>query len=772
MAELDEASSAVGEWGLPQDIEGFSVEALLGEGRAGPVYLARQKRPERRVVLRVLTGGWPDADGRERLRREIAQLTGIEHPGIPRLLGTGTWSSAHGDHPYLVLECIEGRALAAHCDQLRLGIAYRMALVARIAHTVHHLHTYGVVHGGLTAHNILVTPAGEPRVLDFGVGAWRGTAGNEPVGGAGALRSALFVDPAVDLQALGQIATGLATAVKTAGSANRVGPARLPTDLQAVLARALAQPPEAQYGSALEFALDLERWLGHHPVEARLPGPVRRLLLFVRRHRVGVALGGVGAAALAATLVISLRVAGGERQELARTQTRAQELAAANHFLGSTLLASDRSHGENRAATVRSALDQARAQLLEAQDMPDSVDVRIRALLGEAYANLGDVATGLPMQEEAMARADGSQGIDPLLHRQVAIGLARTLVDAGQATRAAALLKPLLAEPAGSDSETRGDWVRIRTVLAEAAMAGNDADGADRYLAEADGNAEHWFGPMSDPALEIHADHIMVAYMRERFREVLRGAQHLADQIARTVGPQHPVRANMLALGGLGAREMDDLGLARRMFLEAAQVCEALYGADATRTLDNRRRVAELDHGLHPGDRAPVAELRRVMDTESRRFGPNARETIAARVSFASAALDVADPGLQAEGERILQETVDGMASGTSPRSLATLSAEFALARRLELTGRSDGALHMYREVRSLATQALGPQHRLVFRSATATAELLEHLRLAGEARQEYAELLPQLRKAYGEKDPRTRQVAQRLAALGPGVSR
>ncbi|MDE3009578.1 MAG: hypothetical protein KGI67_01695 [Pseudomonadota bacterium] len=774
MVRVDELEAALPDPArrdIPEEVDGFSVEALLGDTGIGTVYLARQRRPERRVVLRVLPGIPAAPSDRARAERELGVLLELNEACLPRLFASGNWQSPAGELPYLVMECIDGRPLLESCACAGLDLRARMQLLATIARTVHALHCRGVVHGGLASHNIIITAGKEPRILDAGSGAWRAkpAAAAVPQAEPEAERhdpAPATGGPEADIRALGRIGTELVALAEPVPAASRAANRVVPDDLFAILRQATGARNAAAYGSALEFALDIECWLESRPVTARPGSALHRARLFASRHRAAT-VGGVAAMlALAGMLAASVHLAGGQRAALARAETRSRELAAANHFLGTTLLANERAHAGGHPGSLRSVLDQARAQLLESQDMSDAVDVRVRALLGETYAGLGDVATGLPMQEEAVARAEGSQEVDAVLRKQATIGLARTLAGNGQAARAVNLLKPMLGDEPGSDSEGRMNWARLRTVLIEASLTLGDTDAAERYSRDLDGFAEQWFGATAEPTLNVRATRVMIDYQHAHYRDVLHNAQKLSDDIARWQGPQHPVRASMLALAGLGAREMDNLPLARRLFLEAARVSEALYGPEATRTLDNRRRVAEIDHGQRPADRGPVNELRAVMEAEQRRFGPQGTDTLAATVAFASAALDLADAASQAEGERLLQELVDGMNGGTMPRNLSTIKAEFALAHHMEATGRPDRALQMYREVRATASQSLGPQHQLVFRSGTATAQLLEHLRLAGEARKEYAELLPQLRQAYGEKDPRTRQVAQRLAAL------
>lgn len=750
-------------------IEGFAIERLLGVGAAGPVYLARQRRPERRVVLRVLPCALTEVAPGTPAGHELGLLQQVSHPQLARLYDVVPAVDSDGvTRPCLVLECVEGRGLAAWCERAELDLAARVALLALLARALHPLHVRGLIHGSLEAHQVLVSSAGEPKVLDAGLARWRALDADATPPPCRAPEQhapqAVAADLRADVHALGWIGRALVgdPALPRRSRARRQPDAQL----WAVLDKACAVARDQRYGSALEFALDLEHWLARRPVSALRTGRRQALRLWMGRHPrlAGLSLAAVLAGSLA--VAWSLQLARSEGAALARANARAQELAAANHFLGSTLLTAEPGAAGAHQGSIRKVLDQARTQLLQASELSDGVDIRIRALLGETYASLGDTASGLPMQEEAAARAAGSQDVDPLLRKQVTISLARTLANAGQAARATTLLQPLLGDPPGKDPDSRLNWLRTRIVLTEASMASGNLEQAGRFSQELGSEAERWFGPLAEPSLSVRADRIMLAYLQGRYREVLRDAQHLGDEIARTLGAQHPVRAGMLDLAGLGARELDNLALARRLFLEAAEVNEALYGADAPKTLDNRRRVAELDHGMHPAERAPVEALQQVMQAEQRAFGPDAAASVTAEVAYASAALDLPDAATQAEGERRLQEVVDRMASGVLPRNLSGLKAEFALARHMEDSGRSERALQMYREVRTAASQSLGPQHQLVFRSGAATAQLLEHLRLDGEARQEYADLLPRLRQAYGEQDPRTRRVAQRLAVL------
>ncbi len=145
----------------------YRVLRRLGAGGMGIVYEAEQRGTRRRVALKVLRAGLSSARSLRRFEHEAEVLARLDHPGIARVLEADTFESLGERRPFFAMELIEGRALsdaARELDQRR-----RVELVARIGDAVHHAHQKGVLHRDLKPANVLVTPAGEPKILDFGV---------------------------------------------------------------------------------------------------------------------------------------------------------------------------------------------------------------------------------------------------------------------------------------------------------------------------------------------------------------------------------------------------------------------------------------------------------------------------------------------------------------------------------------------------------------------------------------------------------------------------
>ena len=86
--------------------------------------------------------------------------------GVARLYDAGV--TAQGQ-PYLVLEYVEGEPVTAYCGRLRLDIKARLSLFLEVLRGVQYAHTNLIVHRDLKPSNILVTKAGEIRLLDFAI---------------------------------------------------------------------------------------------------------------------------------------------------------------------------------------------------------------------------------------------------------------------------------------------------------------------------------------------------------------------------------------------------------------------------------------------------------------------------------------------------------------------------------------------------------------------------------------------------------------------------
>lgn len=350
-----------------QTVGAYTLERELGHGGMGSVWLARRTdgRYEGQVAIKFLQAGLFGSGGVARFEREGSILARLDHPHIARLLDAGVSPDTH--QPYLVLEYIDGEPIDRYCIHRAPGTEALIRLFLDVLAAVAHAHARLILHRDLKPSNILVTNAGEVKLLDFGIAkllddATRPGAASDLTHQAGNAYTPHFATPeqiqgaevttATDVYALGVLLYLLLsgrhpTLGEAEGELDRlravieVEPRRLSDavlrqggplaekrareargDLDTILAKAMKKAPAERYANAADLAEDLRRYLDHEPIAARPDTPAYVIGKYVRRHRVGVAAGSTAVLAL----VIGIGVALQQGQEARRQRAQAEGL--------------------------------------------------------------------------------------------------------------------------------------------------------------------------------------------------------------------------------------------------------------------------------------------------------------------------------------------------------------------------------------------------------------------------------------------------------------
>jgi serine/threonine protein kinase len=143
----------------------YRLERRLGAGGMGEVYLARDTRLDRLVAIKFLTAP-SDEQSRRRLLKEARSVAGLDHAGICAVYEVGT---DPGGSDFIAMQYIEGETLATRLRRGRLRPDEALSLGSHICDALIAAHRHGIVHRDLKPHNIIVTPAGLPKLLDFGL---------------------------------------------------------------------------------------------------------------------------------------------------------------------------------------------------------------------------------------------------------------------------------------------------------------------------------------------------------------------------------------------------------------------------------------------------------------------------------------------------------------------------------------------------------------------------------------------------------------------------
>lgn len=143
----------------------YDVERELGRGGMATVLLARDRKHERRVAIKVLDPELGAVLGHERFQSEITVTAALQHPNLLPLFDSG---EAAGQL-YYVMPYVEGETLRARLERERqLPIDETVRLVTAIAGALDYAHERGVIHRDLKPENVLLQ-AGQPVVADFGI---------------------------------------------------------------------------------------------------------------------------------------------------------------------------------------------------------------------------------------------------------------------------------------------------------------------------------------------------------------------------------------------------------------------------------------------------------------------------------------------------------------------------------------------------------------------------------------------------------------------------
>ncbi len=156
----------------PATLGRYRVEAQIGRGSMGAVYLGHDPQIGRQVAIKTLAlsrefSGTKLVEARERFFREAETAGRLQHPDIVTIYDVGEAQEL----AYIAMEFIRGHDLQMHASASRLlPLPQLLEIAARVAEALAHAHSQGVVHRDIKPANVMIDPdAGLVKVMDFGV---------------------------------------------------------------------------------------------------------------------------------------------------------------------------------------------------------------------------------------------------------------------------------------------------------------------------------------------------------------------------------------------------------------------------------------------------------------------------------------------------------------------------------------------------------------------------------------------------------------------------
>jgi serine/threonine protein kinase/Tfp pilus assembly protein PilF len=802
----------------------YRVLRTLGAGGMGEVYLAERADAqfEQQVAIKVVYGGALSRSVQSRLKMERQILAQLDHPNIAHLLDGGELPDGSA---YIVMEYVDGTAIDAYCDSNRLDIFARLKLFQIVCAAVHYAHQNLIVHRDLKPSNILVTAAGLPKLLDFGIAKIldERQSRNHTLAVTHADIRIMTPDHASPEQVRGQVITTssdvyvlgvllykllagagpfvissmrlaeieraicendpvpphVAVATDDSPQALELADARNTTpkrlrralrgDLDNIVLMAMRKESERRYGSAQQLAGDIQRYLDGLPVIARRDTLPYRTTKFVRRHWLPVS-AGVSAvfmviAFATMTYMQSLRISA-ERDRVAQQRERAEHERAraeeVSSFLVNLFKMSDPEENRGNQVTARELLDSSAKRLQSSlQDQP-ATKAALLATVGSVYDSLGQYQDALPILNESLKLQSQSHD-SPRVATLIEIGQAQ--IGAGDLGAAEAPLQQALhiaQADFGSSSAEVGRTLWELGVLRH--QQGREPEAKELYLQSLQ-TLESANAPESDISNVL--DDLATIYAREHQWQLAKQTYERALRIdQRVLGDDHPRVATRLNNLAVVAQNMGDLKQAEALYRDAIARFKVAFGDRHPQT---GGAVGNYGLFLQREGRLTEAEpqLRNALNVMLSLYGPDNYNVGYARVSLA---MLLHDKGDLAASENEFRQAIASYDKSLPMKHPYRAAALMHFAHLLVDRGKYGEALTMSTESVKIWTATGSPSSPPLAQARAIHAYALEHLNRSREAGLELEQAMPIMVAARGPDDAFVRRAQLWLKAAHPAT--
>ena len=701
---------------VPDDLKigAWKVTRLIGRGGMGVVYEAVRAEGDftQRVAVKLLRHEAIAEVERFQVERQI--LARLEHPGIARLYDGGI---APDGRPYMVMELIEGEPINEYCARTQASSGPRMRLFNQVCEAVAYAHRNLVVHRDLKPANILVTAAGQVKLLDFGVAKLlAGEEGNltRTVGAPLTLASAApeqllgdAVTTATDVYALGLLLFELLTGTRPWSPAGEpiahamrvvlerpapapsvlaatlvkppLPPRLLRGDFDAIVGKALRKEPSHRYETVDALRLDVERAMRGEAVAARSGARLYQFGRVVRRYR--------WAAVAVVLVVLSLAVGLGaaawqekrvlvERDEARLKADREEALRYQLTRLFRTAI-TDQGKGP---ATPKSMIDASAQRVLrEYRDDPRQAG-EILITLADLYGALQDVEGEAALLEGFLQNVDAR--VSPVV-----------LAEARQTFASVELLRGHTAHAGELLTQSEAFWASVPNRYAEERLVGlgtrarerreaGDLDGAIATMRAAIEQRIELSGRLNHETAVLYNSFGITLAAANRLDEALDAFRETLA-IYRGMGLGDELDAQV-ALGNMGKLELrtGHLGEAESMLAEAIQRERALAGNSAAvaSVMGYYGRVLAMTGRADRG----LATLTEAVAMAAQYSGPTSPLTVQNRLFLGEAQLAAGD---LASARATLTQDYQGALAQYGAQHPLTLRTQLALSRLLLAEG-------------------------------------------------------------------------------------
>jgi serine/threonine protein kinase len=229
---------------MPETIGHYNVLDRIGSGGIGEVFRARDTRLGRTVALKVVSNEIAsNPERRARFLADVRPLMALSHPNIATVYEVAEEAGA----VYLVLEFVPGEPLSRLIAGRGLNARRAIEYAIQIADALAEAHAVGIAHHDLTTANVVITPKGTVKLLDFGLASWT--------------QSGRSRGPQDDIFSLGTVIVEMITGRRFDDQASAARPPvvgrEVPEEFDPIVSRMLTQEADARYESPATAAAEL-----------------------------------------------------------------------------------------------------------------------------------------------------------------------------------------------------------------------------------------------------------------------------------------------------------------------------------------------------------------------------------------------------------------------------------------------------------------------------------------------------------------------------------
>ncbi len=759
----------------------------LGHGGMGVVYLAERAddQYEKRVALKLI---WPGLGSAERVRRfrgERQILADLDHPGIAKLLDGGTTDDGM---PFLVMEYMEGETIDRYCERHALPLEGRLRLFRAVCDAVAFAHQHLVIHRDLKPANILVTTAGDVKLLDFGIAKLLQDDRKNTAAPTAPLMTPQYASPeqvrrqrigtSTDVYSLGVVLYELLTGQRpydvsrttpaelesvvceqdppSPSSTTRqafptgggpVGWMRLRGDLDAIVGKAMRKERAARYGTVSALAADIDRYGADEPVRARKGTWTYRGRKFLRRHWVAL---GVGAAFVAMATTFTVRVVD-ERDKATQALTLLVDLYELSE-----------PGGDQRRVADAADPDLVRRSnaLIEAHASQPQIQAELLDATGRLYQELGLYDEARPRLERAISLRRRSG--DRTALAQSLGSIADLFLATDDLDRAVALYEEALdlhrQELPADDPRLAESVNNLANALAER----GDLAEAEPLYREALGRRVARHGERHEAVAESHNNLALVLWDLGDLAGTEEHLRRAHVTYRQTLGDDHTDYA--MALGNLGnlMTEQGRFEEAEPMLRKTLEIDRRERGDDHSDVALDRDNLATL---LRRAGRLEEAaeERREALRIRQRHFGEGHRDILA---GFSNLATVLVDDGRLEEAEVLERRALAGWLAKTPLDALDVAYSRENLGAILRARGDLDASETELRSALESRLQRQGNEHVNVGRTRRNLGLTLFDQGRFTEAATELRHALAIQQEKYEEGDVRVALTRSHLAGV------